>query len=49
MNFAQFWSAYEDIIRRARAGKLTAEDFAGHHDQPHQPRHDRHQPLRARG
>jgi len=29
MNFAQFWQAYEDIIRRARAGKLTADDFAG--------------------
>jgi 2-oxoglutarate decarboxylase len=29
MNFAQFWSAYEDIIRRARAGKLGADDFAG--------------------
>jgi multifunctional 2-oxoglutarate metabolism enzyme len=29
MNFAQFWSAYEDIVRKARAGALTAEDFAG--------------------
>ncbi len=29
MDFAQFWAAYEDIIRRARAGKLTADDFAG--------------------
>src|SRR5947209_9944092 len=29
MDFAQFWGAYEDIIRRARAGKLTAEDFSG--------------------
>ncbi|WP_066468786.1 multifunctional oxoglutarate decarboxylase/oxoglutarate dehydrogenase thiamine pyrophosphate-binding subunit/dihydrolipoyllysine-residue succinyltransferase subunit [Skermania piniformis] len=29
MNFAQFHSAYEDIVRRARNGKLTAEDFAG--------------------
>ncbi|MEO6501327.1 MAG: 2-oxo acid dehydrogenase subunit E2, partial [Jatrophihabitantaceae bacterium] len=29
MDFASFWGAYEDIIRRARAGKLTAEDFAG--------------------
>jgi 2-oxoglutarate dehydrogenase E1 component len=29
MDFAQFWSAYEDIVRRARAGKLTADDFAG--------------------
>ena len=29
MRFAQFVSAYEDIVRRARDGKLTAEDFAG--------------------
>ncbi len=29
MDFAQFWSAYEDVIRRARSGKLTADDFAG--------------------
>jgi 2-oxoglutarate dehydrogenase E1 component len=28
-SFSQFWGAYEDIIRRARAGKLTADDFAG--------------------
>jgi 2-oxoglutarate decarboxylase len=29
MDFAQFWSAYEDIVRKARNGKLTVEDFAG--------------------
>jgi 2-oxoglutarate decarboxylase len=29
MTFTQFWQAYEDIIRRARAGGLTADDFAG--------------------
>ncbi|GAA2556741.1 multifunctional oxoglutarate decarboxylase/oxoglutarate dehydrogenase thiamine pyrophosphate-binding subunit/dihydrolipoyllysine-residue succinyltransferase subunit [Pseudonocardia hydrocarbonoxydans] len=29
MNFAQFWSAYEDIVRKARSGGLTGEDFAG--------------------
>ncbi|MDQ1665816.1 MAG: multifunctional 2-oxoglutarate metabolism enzyme [Actinomycetota bacterium] len=29
MDFAQFWSAYEDIVRRARTNKLTADDFAG--------------------
>ncbi len=27
--FADFVAAYEDIVRRARDGKLTAEDFAG--------------------
>ncbi len=29
LDFAQFWSAYEDIIRKARNNKLTADDFAG--------------------
>ncbi|MEX5716803.1 multifunctional oxoglutarate decarboxylase/oxoglutarate dehydrogenase thiamine pyrophosphate-binding subunit/dihydrolipoyllysine-residue succinyltransferase subunit [Geodermatophilus maliterrae] len=29
MDFARFWGAYEDVIRRARAGKLTLEDFSG--------------------
>jgi len=28
-NFTQFYSSYEDIVRRARDGKLTAEDFSG--------------------
>ncbi|MFD1520357.1 multifunctional oxoglutarate decarboxylase/oxoglutarate dehydrogenase thiamine pyrophosphate-binding subunit/dihydrolipoyllysine-residue succinyltransferase subunit [Pseudonocardia yunnanensis] len=29
MNFAQFWSAYEDMVRKARGGNLQAEDFGG--------------------
>ena len=29
MDFQQFWMAYEDIIRKARSGKLTVDDFAG--------------------
>jgi multifunctional 2-oxoglutarate metabolism enzyme len=29
LDFQQFWMAYEDIIRRARTGKLTVDDFAG--------------------
>lgn len=29
MSFGQFHSAYEDIVRRARDGKLTTEDFSG--------------------
>jgi 2-oxoglutarate decarboxylase len=29
MDFAGFWAAYEDIVRRARTNKLTADDFAG--------------------
>jgi 2-oxoglutarate decarboxylase len=27
MDFAAFWGGYEDVIRRARAGKLTMDDF----------------------
>ena len=29
MDFAQFWAAYEDVVRRARASTLTVADFAG--------------------
>ena len=29
LDFAQFWSAYEDMVRKARGGALTVEDFAG--------------------
>ncbi|GAA4892040.1 multifunctional oxoglutarate decarboxylase/oxoglutarate dehydrogenase thiamine pyrophosphate-binding subunit/dihydrolipoyllysine-residue succinyltransferase subunit [Actinomycetospora straminea] len=29
MSFAQFWAAYEDMVRKARTGSLTSEDFAG--------------------
>ncbi|EMF02666.1 alpha-ketoglutarate decarboxylase [Streptomyces mobaraensis NBRC 13819 = DSM 40847] len=29
LNFFEFWQAYEDIVRRARVGKLTMEDFTG--------------------
>ncbi|GLW06265.1 alpha-ketoglutarate decarboxylase [Microtetraspora sp. NBRC 13810] len=28
MDFRQFWMAYEEIVRKARAGKLTIDDFA---------------------
>ena len=27
MDFAQFWAAYDEVVRRARQGKLTVEDF----------------------
>ncbi|WP_082096198.1 multifunctional oxoglutarate decarboxylase/oxoglutarate dehydrogenase thiamine pyrophosphate-binding subunit/dihydrolipoyllysine-residue succinyltransferase subunit [Demequina flava] len=27
MNFASFWSAYEDVVKRARTGALQASDF----------------------
>ena len=29
MDFRQFWTIYEDVVRKARIGKLTVEDFAG--------------------
>ena len=29
MDFAAFWAAYEDIVRKARSGKLIVDDFAG--------------------
>jgi len=29
LDFAQFWNAYEQVVKRARAGQLTLEDFAG--------------------
>ncbi|MBQ0983943.1 multifunctional oxoglutarate decarboxylase/oxoglutarate dehydrogenase thiamine pyrophosphate-binding subunit/dihydrolipoyllysine-residue succinyltransferase subunit [Streptomyces sp. F63] len=29
LSFFEFWQAYEDIVRRARANKLTMEDFTG--------------------
>lgn len=29
MDFAHFWTAYEDVVRKARTGKLTVEDFQG--------------------
>jgi multifunctional 2-oxoglutarate metabolism enzyme len=29
MEFAQFWAGYEDVVRRARSGSLTVEDFRG--------------------
>ncbi|MEV7092205.1 multifunctional oxoglutarate decarboxylase/oxoglutarate dehydrogenase thiamine pyrophosphate-binding subunit/dihydrolipoyllysine-residue succinyltransferase subunit [Amycolatopsis sp. NPDC051045] len=29
MSFLQFWQAYEDIVKKARNNKLTADDFSG--------------------
>lgn len=29
LNFFEFWQSYEDIVRRARNGKLTMDDFSG--------------------
>jgi 2-oxoglutarate dehydrogenase E1 component len=29
LDFAQFWNAYEQVVKKARAGQLTLEDFAG--------------------
>jgi 2-oxoglutarate decarboxylase len=29
MDFRQFWQAYEDVVRRARRGELTMDDYSG--------------------
>ncbi|MEI7641993.1 MAG: multifunctional oxoglutarate decarboxylase/oxoglutarate dehydrogenase thiamine pyrophosphate-binding subunit/dihydrolipoyllysine-residue succinyltransferase subunit [Actinobacteria bacterium] len=29
MDFRQFWLAYEEVVKKARGGTLTVEDFAG--------------------
>jgi 2-oxoglutarate dehydrogenase E1 component len=29
LDFATFWATYDDLVRRARAGKLTVDDFQG--------------------
>src|SRR3712207_3156096 len=29
LDFAQFWTAYEQMVKKARANKLTVQDFAG--------------------
>jgi 2-oxoglutarate decarboxylase len=29
LDFVGFWNAYEDVVRRARQNKLTADDFTG--------------------
>ena len=29
LDFAQFWAAYDDLVRKARHGALTVEDFQG--------------------
>ncbi|SDT36548.1 multifunctional oxoglutarate decarboxylase/oxoglutarate dehydrogenase thiamine pyrophosphate-binding subunit/dihydrolipoyllysine-residue succinyltransferase subunit [Microlunatus soli] len=29
LDFAQFWAAYEEIVKKARGNKLTVDDFAG--------------------
>ena len=29
LDFVRFWTAYEDMVRKARNNKLTVEDFAG--------------------
>jgi multifunctional 2-oxoglutarate metabolism enzyme len=29
LDFAEFWSGYEQMVKKARAGQLTVEDFAG--------------------
>ena len=39
MDFAAFWTAYEEIVRKARDNKLDGRGLPGHHDLADQPRH----------
>ncbi len=42
LDFAQYVAAFDDLVDRARKGKLTPADFPGHHHFAHQSRHRRH-------
>ena len=47
MDFAHFWTAYEDLVRKARDGKLTVDRLPGTTISLTNPGTHRHQPLRA--
>ena len=47
LDFAGFWTAYEDVVRRARGNKLDGRRLRRHDDLADQPRHHRHGPLGA--
>jgi multifunctional 2-oxoglutarate metabolism enzyme len=35
LDFTQFWNAYEAVIKKARTGALTVEDFCRNHNVDH--------------
>ena len=41
IDFQQYVSAFDDLVSRARKGKLTPGGFSGHHHLADQPRHGR--------
>ena len=47
LDFAGFVAAYEEAIRRVRAGEARAQGLRRHDCDPHQPGHDRHRALGA--
>ena len=49
LDFAGFLAAYEDLIRKVRVEQARRHGLPGRQRQPHQPRHHRHRPERARG
>jgi 2-oxoglutarate dehydrogenase E1 component len=49
MDFAAFWTAYEDVVRKARDNKLHGRRLPGHHDHAHQPRAPSAPTTRCRG
>ena len=47
LDFAEFWSAYEELIAKVRGGNDLARRLRRHHVHHHQSRNDRHRPLRT--
>ncbi len=47
LDFAGFFAAYEELIRKVRSNKLAPDDFAGVTVIAHQPRHHRHRAVGA--
>ena len=47
LDFAQFWNAYEQVVKKARAGQLDLGRFRRDQHYADQPRHHRHQPFGA--
>ena len=47
LDFAQFWAAYEEIVKKARSQLADRRGLPGHHHHADQPGNHRHQPLRA--
>ena len=49
LNFAEFLAAFDDLVARARNGKLDARRFPGHDDFADESRDGRDDGLESRG